>query len=290
MSPESRWRAHLELRLEERDGVTRIAHRRHVGPLIVQRAFYPERGIETGLSPTGPTSSTTAAMPCHLYIIHPPGGLASGDEVTLHVSAASGAHALLTTPAAGKFYRRGAAGVARLVQHVRLDRAMVEWLPQENIFYPDAAAELATLVHLSRGARFIGWEVGCFGLPANGLALGRGRVRQGFELWSDDRPLFLERLTVESAVLSAGWGLSGHAAMGTFLAYPAAFSELHAARAAVATCGGVTAACTLVDDVLVCRGVGERADRVKHSFVELWRALRPALAGREAVPPRVWAT
>jgi len=33
-----------------------------------------------------------------------------------------------------------------------------------------------------------------------------------------------------------------------------------------------------------------RADRVKHAFVDLWRALRPALVGRRAVTPRIWAT
>jgi len=44
--------------------------------------------------------------PCHVYIIHPPGGLASGDGLELCANGRIAARtALLTTPAAGKFYR-----------------------------------------------------------------------------------------------------------------------------------------------------------------------------------------
>jgi urease accessory protein len=289
------WRASLELRFQRIEGVTRIAHRRHCGPLVVQRAFHPE------------------GAPCHVYVIHPPGGLASGDRVALVAAVAPAAHALLTTPAAGKFYRRGAAGAAHLSQTLEVHAGMLEWLPQENIYYPQAAAEVATIVQLSGDARFIGWEIGCFGLPANGLGLDSGSVRQRFELWRDGRPLLLERLTVGSESLAARWGLGGHPAAGTFIAYPAGPDELAAVRAAASAataaaattatpttaaaaaaagpgCAASALACTLVDGVLICRGVAPRADRLKQAFVSLWCAVRPAIAGREAVSPRIWAT
>jgi urease accessory protein len=267
------WRASLELQLQSLEGRTRITHRRHTGPLLVQRAFYPE------------------GEPCHVYILHPPGGLVSGDALELRASVGRGAHALLTTPAAGKFYRRGAAGAARLVQTLRADGGVLEWLPQENIFYPDAHVHLSSIVRLSAGARFIGWEIGCFGLPASGLTLGSGEVRQGFELWLEDRPLLLERLTIGPAALAARWGLAGHPATGTWLGFPAGAAELKTARAVTGTgCTGSAVACTLVDEVLVCRALAERTDHLKQSFVALWQALRPLFTGRQAVPPRVWAT
>ncbi|MEA3134114.1 MAG: urease accessory protein [Gammaproteobacteria bacterium] len=281
------WRATLDLQLQNVDGVARVTRRRHSGPLLVQRAFYPERASPASrLSTAQPMSE-----PCHVYIIHPPGGLASGDGLELCATVECGAHALLTTPAAGKFYRRGEAGVARLSQRLRVDGGVLEWLPQENIFYPNAAAALATVVHLSAGARFIGWEVGCFGLPASGRTLESGEVRQSFELWQDDRPLLLERLTIKQAALSARWGLADHSTTGTWLGFPAGPAELQCARAHTETsCGGLTVACTLVDEVLVCRALGQRADHVIQVFIGLWRALRPAFTGREAVAPRVWAT
>jgi urease accessory protein len=278
---QSGWLANLDLKIDNVDGVARITRRRHVGPLLVQRAFYPEAA--SGMAPLG--------RPCHVYLVHPPGGVASGDDLRLDVEVTIGTSALLTTPAAGKFYRRGTAGASRLVQSLSVDRAALEWLPQENIFYPNAAAELSTLVHVTGGSRFIGWEIACFGLPASGDTLESGSIRQGFELWLDDRPLLLDRVTVQAASLAASWGLAGHSTLGTWVGFPAHPEDLAAARAIVGmTCGDSTAACTLVDGALVCRGLGGRADRLKQVFVELWKGLRPSLIGREAVPPRVWAT
>jgi urease accessory protein len=49
-------------------------------------------------------------------------------------------------------------------------------------------------------------------------------------------------------------------------------------------------AVSLVDGVLVCRCLGAQAEAVKRAFVAVWRTLRPALLGREAVLPRIWAT
>src|ERR1700688_3398798 len=289
------WRARLSLQFQCLQGRTRVTHRRHSGPLLVQRAFYPERDSLLQATPADARAPAFASEPCHLYIIHPPGGVAGGDDLELTAEVGSGAHALLTTPAAGKFYRRGAAGAARLVQNLRVDDGTLEWLPQENIFYPDAAVELSSIVRLSAGARFIGWEIGCLGLPARGESLQSGEPRQCFELWRDDRPLLLERLTIGQACLSAPWGMAGHTALGTWISYPAAATELETARASTGGSSatyssGMTVACTLVDDVLICRARAMRADQIKQVFIALWRAVRPAFIGREAVPPRIWAT
>jgi len=295
------WLARLQLRFEADAGRTRLAYRRHHGPLMVQRVFYPE---------------ATAAT-AHAYLLHPPGGVVSGDHLQLDVEVGRDAHALLTTPAAGKYYRRagmdscdgvasggigaggaraarvaGEARMARTTQTLRVSGGVLEWLPQENIFYPDSAVQLSTQVRLDDGARFIGWEIGCMGLPAIQATLGRGTVRQAFELWERDAPLLLERLNIDRSCLAARWGLAGHTALGTWLAYPAGAGELALARAALAAlnCADTMLACTLVDGVLSCRGTACRADRLKQAFVDLWRALRPSLLGRAAIAPRIWAT
>ena len=295
------WLARLQLRFEADAGRTRLAYRRHHGPLMVQRVFYPE---------------ATAAT-AHAYLLHPPGGVVSGDHLQLDVEVGRDAHALLTTPAAGKYYRRagmdscdgvasggigaGEAGgaraarearMARTTQTLRVSGGVLEWLPQENIFYPDSAVQLSTQVRLDDGARFIGWEIGCMGLPAIQATLGRGTVRQAFELWRGDAPLLLERLNIDRSCLAARWGLAGHTALGTWLASPAGAGELALARAALAAlnCADTMLACTLVDGVLSCRGTACRADRLKQAFIDLWRVLRPELLGRAAIAPRIWAT
>jgi urease accessory protein len=290
--PHAGWGARLELQFERAGARTRLAHRRHEGPLLVQRVFYPEGAAAADrLANDRRLEGDRAAEPCHVYLIHPPGGVVGGDQLQLDVVVGARAHALLTTPAAGKFYRCGGRSCARVTQSLEID-GVLEWLPQENIFYPGCMVELRTIAHLRAAARFIGWELGCLGLPANRQPLGDGELRQAFELWRDGRPLLLERLHIERACLDAAWGLSGHVGIGTWLACPAPAQLLPAARAVLAgmDCAGMTIACTLVDGVLVCRGYAARTDRLRQVFVDLWRALRPALLDRAAVPPRIWAT
>ena len=126
----------------------------HRGPLVVQRPFLPE----------GPGV-------CHVYVLHPPGGLVGGDELTIDVEVDAGAHALVTTPAASKVYRTTGA-VARQVQRLRVaGGATLEWLPQEAILYDGARAALETRVELATGARFIGIDAVCFGLPGGPRAV-----------------------------------------------------------------------------------------------------------------------
>jgi len=117
---ERRWAAALDLGFEARNvngprPVTRLVRRRHSGPLWVQRPFYPEG--KTGC--------------CHVYLLHPPGGLVSGDELRMAASVAEGGHALLTTPAAAKLYKADSHGVA-WGQRTRLQvakDAILEYLP-----------------------------------------------------------------------------------------------------------------------------------------------------------------
>jgi urease accessory protein len=211
----------------------------------------------------------------------------------LQVRLAPRAHAVLTTPAAGKFYRRHGLRTARLTQLLVVDGATLEWLPQENIYYPDANAVLSTCVHLHGDARFLGWEIGCFGLPARGLALGDGRIQTRLELWRDEVPLLLERVAIDCDVVRARWGLAGNSACGTLLAYPADRVTLETARSSIEKPGGeadLLLACTLVDNTLCCRAYAARADRLKYAFTEIWGRLRMGLLGRAAMAPRIWKT
>jgi urease accessory protein len=275
--PEAGWEASLSLRLARVAGHTRLVQRAHRGPLLVQRAFHPEL----------PHSDC-----CHLYLVHPPGGVVAGDRLELDARLDAGAQGLITTPAATKFYRGAERPLATQLQQLTLNDATLEWLPQENIFFPDAHAHLTTRIRITQGSRFIGWEVACFGLPANGRDLERGRVSLGLELWLGERPLLMERLRVagDERGLRGRWGLAGNPACGTLLAFPANAHVLHAARAAVASADSLPVAITLVDGVLVCRMLAARASQIREHFAALWSVLRPLLLGRAASAPRIWAT
>ena len=269
----SGWEASLRVELAVLGSRTVVSRRESVGPLVIQRPFYPEGDV------------------CHLYLVHPPGGVVGGDQVNLRVLANERTHSVITTPAATKFYRSDGR-VARQVQEIEARGATVEWLPQETIVFPDAQACIATRVKLTGRSRFIGWEVACYGRPASGLSFGSGRVAQDFELWVDEVPVVLDHLRLDGAseAMSAAYGLAGQPVLGTMIAYPATEHELGVARSAIHESSATTVAASRVDGVLVCRAVASQADAVRRAFTAIWRSIRPTVAGREAVAPRIWAT
>jgi urease accessory protein len=65
--------------------------------------------------------------------------------------------------------------------------------------------------------------------------------------------------------------------------------RLLAACRAVSAASGAGAV-TRLPEALVARYRGDSAHAARTYFATLWRLLRPALAGREAVPPRIWNT
>jgi len=276
-APSSGWRASLRLQFSARGADTWLSRREHYGPLRVQRPFYPERrqGGEAGA--------------CHVYLVHPPGGIVGGDELHVQVDVTDGAHALVTTPAATKFYRSDGK-LARQVQQVALGAAALEWLPQETIFYPGAHARSTTRIDLSAGSKFIGWEIPCLGLPAREEYFNTGQLALDLELWRDRRPLFVDRLRIdgESVARGARCDLAGHHAIGTLLAYPADAALLALVRETEGR--GAQVAATLVDGVLMCRALAGQSEAVRRTFVAMWQAIRPRLLGCEVVLPRIWAT
>src|SRR5512147_408472 len=106
------WHAQLELVYSTHCERTVVSRRRHTGPLVVQKAFYPE----------GP-------QVCHSTLVHPPGGIAGGDRLELHIAVERGAHAVITTPGAAKWYRTVGLS-ARVQSRIQVDDdAILEWLP-----------------------------------------------------------------------------------------------------------------------------------------------------------------
>ncbi|HEJ6275191.1 TPA: urease accessory protein, partial [Pseudomonas aeruginosa] len=55
-------------------------------------------------------------------------------------------------------------------------------------------------------------------------------------------------------------------------------------------CAGRGNLSQLPGSLLVARCLADEALHARAWLIELWRLLRPALLGREAVPPRIWST
>lgn len=269
------WHARLELEFAKHAARTVIARRRHSGPLTIQKPFYPE-----------------ASGACHVYLLHPPGGVAGGDSLELDVAVAGGAHALITTPAAGKFYRSDGRQASWRQRFRVLEDSTLEWLPQETIVFDGSRGELCSRVDLGTRARFIGWETVCLGRPAARESFASGCYRQRLEIWREQRPLLIERSLFEggAGLLSAAWGMQNYAVTATLVALPADERVLNAVRTQVRLDEPGLFAATLMDGVLVGRYLGFQAEHARRAFVTAWRALRPRLLGYTACEPRIWST
>jgi urease accessory protein len=264
------WNAELELRFAPGQGRTIIAQRRHVGPLVVQRPFYPE----------GPV--------CHVYLLHPPGGVVAGDTLGIDIDVASGSAALVTTPAAGKFYR-SAGGLARQTVSLRVaSGASLEWLPQETIFYQGARVRSRVAIELEAGARFVGWDVAALGRPASGEGFASGEIELNFQILRGLQPCYLERSLFDPKAFAAPWGLNGHPAFGTLFATPSTAAHLEAVRELIGD--QPERGVTRIGDLLICRGRDMRADRLRSFFQQVWVRVRDDVIGHGACAPRIWAT
>ena len=272
------WRARLALTFERRDGRSVLTARRHVGPLAFQRPFYPE-----------------GAHVCHGILLHPPAGIAGGDELAFDIRVGEGAHALLTTPGAGKWYR-SAGPIGRLGQTIEVAAGGIcEWLPQESIVFDGACGELQTSVELAPGARFLGSEILVFGRTGAGERFERGRLSLATRLRRGGRSLWLERGRIDggSALLRSPVGLGGEPVCATLLL--AADEVDRDGAGLLEACRRITVAegdwaVTRVPGVLVARYRGPGAEAARRWLVALWQVLRPAVLGEPARVPRIWNT
>lgn len=277
----SGWQAGLEIALGGRQGATRLTHLRHWGPLRVQRPFYP--GLDD--------------HECHLYLLHPPGGMVTGDVIQMDIALNDGAHGLLTTPSAGKIYRGNQSTVSQKQQVIcRVSGdSYLEWMPQETIVFDGARGNLSLRVDLEAGSDCCLWDIVCLGRPASGEKFTEGYLRQRLELVVDDVLVYSEsnRFIGGSEFLNARWGLAGLPVSGTLLVSVSLDeSNLAELRELVqGTCGETEkAVLSNFDDILAIRYLGPSAEHCKRIFTACWRRLRPLIRGKEVIEPRIWST
>ena len=273
-----RWLAELKLGFKSDGRRTILSERKHFGPLIIQKPFYPEGEV------------------CHIYLIHPPGGIEGGDELNLTVNVDKNAHALITTPAATKFYR-GNDFQAKQIQTINVSAGCkMEWLPQETIFFSGCEANTKTIVNLEDDAQFIGWEIICLGRPASNEVFDQGYIRQVVEIWRDKEPIVIERSRLQGGneILQSVWGMQGFVVMGTMMVTNADNLVLEAVRENIEKqnldSNTIRLSATLINDVLICRALANQAESARESFIDIWKTLRPIVLKRTAVAPRIWYT
>jgi urease accessory protein len=258
---------------------TVLIENRHSGPLLVQKALYPE-----------------GERVCHAVIVHPPGGIAGGDELTVEIDLEANSSVVVTTPGAAKWYKAPSQR-CRQQTTIRLARgSTLDWLPQENIFYNATHAESTFTLQIESGATAIGWEIGLLGRQASGEQWLEGSLHFVTSIErTDGLPLWVERLLLDASAtlreaLQGLWGLN---VFGTLWAIgpgcTARVAEELGADLPFETelRAGVT---SLPEGILLVRGLAHDVERLRQMMMDCWVRLRPHVHGLPSQRLRLWAT
>ncbi len=258
-----------------------VARHTHDGPLRILQSLYPEGDAV-----------------CHNVLIHPPGGLVGGDTLTLDIRVGAGAHGLITTPGATRFYRSLGPSAVQSTQISLSEQARLEWLPLENLCHNDCRAENRLTLDLAPGSEVLGWDITALGLPHAQQAFERGSFLQHLEAPG----VWLERGEMRAAdqrLMQGPAGLAGQACLGTLffvtgspidrqrrsaaLELAQSLLQTHALRARA----GVTSP---NERVLVVRVLAPLVEPVGELLRQLWAGWRQVLWQLGCARPRIWAT
>ncbi len=272
-SPTECWSAKLSLRFERQLAKTCMWVGERVGPLSVQRPFYPEEDV------------------CHAYLLHPPGGVVGGDQLELNVQVEEQSSALITTPAANKIYRSNGPE-SRIKQQISVQSGgTLEWLPQETILFGGSSLLADTRINLNPSACFSGWDMTVLGRPFSGDHYERGVFDQKMTIAVDDKPLLTERhrWRDEEPMLGAAWGMRGSRVLASIYVYPADADMLTRVQRLVVP-SLLDVGVTLLAKLLVVRVLGTAPQKMRALAERLWTTVRPLQMGRVANRPRIWST
>jgi len=273
------WRADLKLdyTLESQRTVVRYLHQ---GPLRILQSLYPE-----------------GDQICHNVLVHPPGGLVGGDTLDIQVTVAEGAHGLVSTPGATRFYKSGGhPALQQVVAHLA-DNAKLEWLPLEAIAYNDCEATNRAIFNLAPSAELITWDVTALGLPSSDMAFTQGHFQQHIEIPG----VWLERGNIrgeDTRWLNSPLGLAGGKclaslvfASGSAIDSDRTTQALEAAREVIESHplrlqAGITCA---HPQVIVLRVMSPLVEPTMDLLKKVWAVWRHTLWALPSRPPRIWS-
>jgi urease accessory protein len=267
------WQGKLELTYRSSSNKTQLIAQQATAPLKVQRSFYPE-GDDI----------------CHNIILHTAGGIVGSDRLEMEISLAPDAHAVITTPAAGKIYGCKGTIASQQINHHIAAGATLEWLPQETIVFDGAIWHQKLRVDLAPNATWLGWEINRFGRTARGEKFTHGDWKSATEVYRDGLPLWIDRQWLPGGEMTdTPHGLAGHPIVGT-LASIGRVVPPELVNNARSLFGGEDKkiGVTRLPEGLLCRYRGDSTTEVRQWFIAVWHLLRYHFFHIPPLHLRVW--
>lgn len=257
-----------------------VARHEHLGPLRILKSLYPE-----------------GDQICHNILVHPPSGLVGGDELLIDIHLQTGAHALITTPGATRFYGSDAKTALQQVHAHLHENASLEWLPLEALAYNGCQAHNQAVFHMDAGSRLMAWDVTALGLPHADQLFVSGQFQQHLEIAG----VWLERGLIEARdhrLLHSPLGLNRHGCQSTLVFAQGSAMDDAMREKVLGLARGVCeahrlhlqAGVTSPDaHVVVLRVLSTQVESAMDLLRAVWLQWRHHCWQLPAVAPRIWA-
>jgi urease accessory protein len=148
-------------------------------------------------SPTGP----------EVVFLNTSGGMTGGDRLSYGLDLGPGCRVTATTQTSERAYRSDT-GVAEVtVDHELASGAHLDWLPQETIFFDQAALRRKTTLRLAGDASCLLLEAGVLGRAAMGETVCSLDLNDRREVWRAGVPVLVEPFCLRDSALTAGAGI-----------------------------------------------------------------------------------
>lgn len=277
--PNPSWFASLSCDFHQTySGRTALAAVSHSGPLRVQKLFH-DRDL------------------AHCYVLHPPGGMVSGDDLVCRFHVHPNARVLVTTPASGKLYKsrdNGSMQTARTVIEVD-NGGLCAYLPLDTIVFNGANGEVKTKVSLDVSATYFGWEHVIFGRMSSALPFETGQLSQHLTVYRDHHLLYRDSLRIDAEKLRSGAGLAGMTSLASgLLILPPGSQEsdevVASCRSSLEKFPGSSGVTAIRDGLISVRLLSSRPEDTRTALQLLWSLVGELFMARKVENPRIWRT
>lgn len=281
------WQASIKLEFRKDKDKTLMVRNLHYGPLVVQKPFYPE-------------------IACHVYLLHPPGGVASCDHLCVEAKANDHSQVLITTPGATKFYK-GENNYSLFEQNFYVENdASLEYLPAQNIFYKGTHTKVKTTFYLKDNSRFAFRDVSKCGMKDEARPFENSSLFNTVTIVENGKEKLIETSFIDGQDdLEALSGNYGCVYTGTYITNKVCEETLDKIRAILDSYKENSsfelpqrydpnfrfyAAAGVVDNYTVVRFLSSQNEAIEKAIVDIWKLTRFETVGLKPCLPRIWST